>query len=46
MLSLNDLIARRQTNRILRIEFPHADGPPAQLLPQRVHAVEALSRDF
>ena len=46
MLFLQDLIARRQTNRILRLTFPHNDGPSAQLLPQRLHAVEALSRDF
>ncbi|KQV42645.1 contractile injection system protein, VgrG/Pvc8 family [Massilia sp. Root335] len=46
MLSLHDIIARRQTNRILRLTFPHDDGPAAQLLPQRLHATEALSRDF
>jgi type VI secretion system secreted protein VgrG len=46
MLSLQELIGHRQTNRILRLTFPHGDGPPAQLLPQRLHAAEALSRDF
>jgi type VI secretion system secreted protein VgrG len=46
MLSLQDLIALRQTNRILRLSFPHDDGPSAQLVPQRLHAKEALSRDF
>jgi type VI secretion system secreted protein VgrG len=46
MLSLQDLIALRQTNRILRLSFPQDDGPAAQLVPQRLHATESLSRDF
>lgn len=46
MLSLQDLLALRQTNRILRLSFPHDDGPSAQLVPQRLHATESLSRDF
>jgi type VI secretion system secreted protein VgrG len=46
MLSLQDLIALRQTNRILRLSFPHDDAPSAQLVPQRLNAKEALSRDF
>lgn len=36
----------RQHNRILRLSFPHDDGPEAQLLVNRLDAVESLSRDF
>jgi type VI secretion system secreted protein VgrG len=36
----------RQHNRILRLSFPHDDGPEAQLLVNRLDAVETLSRDF
>ncbi|MGB7195217.1 MAG: type VI secretion system Vgr family protein [Collimonas pratensis] len=36
----------RQYNRILRLSFPHNDGPQAQLLVNRLDAVESLSRDF
>ena len=43
---LSDLIQARQHNRILRLSFPHDDGPPAQLLVQRLDAVEGLSRNF
>ena len=40
------LIADRQYNRILRLSFPHDDGPKAQLLPNKLDATEYLSRDF
>lgn len=43
---LADLIDARQHNRILRLSFPHDDGPPAQMLVQRLDAVEGLSRHF
>ena len=43
---LSDLIDLRQHNRILRLSFPHDDGPPAQMLVQRLDAVEGLSRHF
>jgi type VI secretion system secreted protein VgrG len=36
----------RQHNRILRLSFPHDDGPHAQLLVNKLDAVESLSRDF
>jgi type VI secretion system secreted protein VgrG len=35
-----------QQNRLLRLHFPHDDGPGATLLPNRLDAHEALSRDF
>ncbi|NKI68178.1 type VI secretion system tip protein VgrG [Collimonas pratensis] len=35
-----------QHNRILRLSFPHNDGPDAQLLVNKLDAVESLSRDF
>ncbi|SFC33260.1 contractile injection system protein, VgrG/Pvc8 family, partial [Collimonas sp. OK412] len=44
--SLQSLIGGRQTNRILRLSFPHDDGPSAQLLVNKLDAVESLSRDF
>ncbi|WP_050808701.1 type VI secretion system Vgr family protein [Collimonas fungivorans] len=44
--SLQSLISGRQTNRILRLSFPHDDGPSAQLLVNKLDAVESLSRDF
>lgn len=36
----------RQNDRLLRLHFPANDGPAAQLLPERLEADEALSRDF
>lgn len=44
--SLSALIQGRQNNRILRLSFPHDDGPQAQLLVNKLDAVEYLSRDF
>jgi type VI secretion system secreted protein VgrG len=44
--SLSALIQGRQNNRILRLSFPHDDGPRAQLLVNKLDAVESLSRDF
>ncbi|WP_211442701.1 type VI secretion system Vgr family protein [Collimonas humicola] len=44
--SLSALIQGRQNNRILRLSFPHDDGPHAQLLVNKLNAVESLSRDF
>ena len=44
--SLRELIAERQHNRILRLSFPHGDGPASQLLVNRLEAREYLSRDF
>ena len=35
-----------QRNRILRLSFPHEDGPAAALLANRLDASESLSRDF
>ncbi|WP_425260152.1 type VI secretion system Vgr family protein [Massilia luteola] len=42
----SDLFQGRQHNRILRLSFPHDDGPPAQLLVNGLDAVEGLSRHF
>lgn len=36
----------RQHNRILRLSFPHDDGPQAQLLMNKFDAVESLLHDF
>jgi type VI secretion system secreted protein VgrG len=44
--SFSSLIRSRQHNRILRMSFPYDDGPQTVLLPNRLHAKEALSRDF
>ncbi|NKI71262.1 type VI secretion system tip protein VgrG, partial [Collimonas pratensis] len=44
--SLQSLINGRQNKRILRLSFPHDDGPQAQLLVNKLDAVENLSRDF
>ncbi len=35
-----------QHNRLLRLEFPYKDGPPAILLPNRLVAHEEVSRGF
>lgn len=43
---LQQILGRRQTNRILRLSFPNNDGPAAQLLPNKLHAQESMSRDF
>jgi type VI secretion system secreted protein VgrG len=43
---LQDLVGERQHNRLLRLSFPHADGPIAQLLVNRLHASEGMSRPF
>ena len=44
--SLHDLISDRQHNRLLRLSFPHDDGPAAQLLVNAIEAAEGLSRPF
>ncbi|HEX8611082.1 MAG TPA: contractile injection system protein, VgrG/Pvc8 family, partial [Telluria sp.] len=36
----------RQHNRIMRLAFPHGDGPDDVLLANRLEAREELSRDF
>ena len=43
---LQDLISARQHNRILRVAFPHNDGPDCELVVNRLHALESVSRDF
>lgn len=43
---LATLLHDAQHNRILRLRFPHEDGPAAVLLPNRLDGVEGLSRDF
>ncbi len=35
-----------QHNRLLRLSFPHEDGPDAMMLVNRLDAYEGLSRDF
>ncbi|WUR10965.1 type VI secretion system tip protein TssI/VgrG [[Empedobacter] haloabium] len=45
--SLQDLISGgAQNRRLLRLSFPHGDGPAAQLLVNQLDAFEAMSRDF
>lgn len=44
--SLRDLIGTPQHNRVLRLSFPHKDGPATQLLVNGLEARESLSRDF
>lgn len=44
---LADLLALRQTNRLLRIDFPRASPPDGTLLViNRLHAVESMSKDY
>jgi type VI secretion system secreted protein VgrG len=40
------LLGTAQTNRLLRLSFPHEDGPRALMLINRLDATEGLSRDF
>jgi len=44
--SLIDLAYNRQHNRILRLTFPHNDGPSSEFLVNKLEASESLSRDF
>lgn len=37
---------QRQHNRIMRLSFPHDDGPSAALLVNAIEASEGLSRPF
>lgn len=43
---LASLLNDPQHNRILRLSFPHDDGPAATLLANRLDGVESLARDF
>ncbi|RSZ55206.1 hypothetical protein EJB06_30560 [Massilia atriviolacea] len=43
---LQALIDGRQNKRLLRLSFPDNDGPAAELLVNRLDAVESLSRPF
>ncbi|WP_229477125.1 type VI secretion system Vgr family protein [Massilia rubra] len=43
---LQDLVGERQHDRLLRLSFPHDDGPFAQLLVNQLHASEGLSKPF
>ncbi len=45
-MSLQDLVANRQHNRLLRLSFPNGDGPASTLLVNRLDAYECLSRPF
>ncbi|MEO6917847.1 MAG: type VI secretion system tip protein TssI/VgrG, partial [Collimonas sp.] len=44
--TLQSLTQGRQHARMLRLEFPHQDGPQSQLLVNKLDAKEGLSRDF
>jgi type VI secretion system secreted protein VgrG len=44
--SFKELLQLRQNRRILRLAFPQGDAPQTQLLPNKLEASEALSRDF
>ncbi|AKJ29392.1 type VI secretion system Vgr family protein [Caldimonas brevitalea] len=46
LTSLAALIEGRQHARLLRLSFPNGDGPGVELLVERLHAVESLSRDY
>ncbi|WP_301261172.1 type VI secretion system Vgr family protein [Eleftheria terrae] len=46
MPTLQSLIGGRQHARLLRLSFPEGDAPQAELLVERLDAVESLSRDF
>ena len=46
MNPLQALLGDRQHARLLRLSFPHDDGPQAQLLVNKIEADEGLSRDF
>lgn len=46
MQVFQDLLQGLQTNRLLTLSFPHDDSPAAQLVPNKLHAYEAISRDF
>lgn len=43
---ISELTGGRQHDRILRLSFPHGDGPASPLLVNRLDAVESLSRPF
>ncbi|MEC5159445.1 MULTISPECIES: type VI secretion system Vgr family protein [unclassified Janthinobacterium] len=43
---LQEMISARQRSRILRLAFPNNDGPPFELVVNKLNAVESLSRDF
>ncbi|MFC0135888.1 hypothetical protein CR105_01010 [Massilia eurypsychrophila] len=43
---LRDFIRARQNNRILRLSFPHGDGPQCEFVVEALEASEGLSRDF
>jgi type VI secretion system secreted protein VgrG len=45
-LTLKDILLDRQHGRILRLAFPHDDGPKSELLVNKLDATEGLSRDF
>ena len=44
--NLWELVSARQHNRILRMAFPNNDGPECELVINKLHAVESLSREF
>ncbi|MFM9437179.1 type VI secretion system secreted protein VgrG [Janthinobacterium sp. CG_23.3] len=44
--SLTDLVRARQNNRILRLSFPHNDGPRCEFVVNKLDALESMSRDF
>lgn len=45
-MNLMDLASHRQHNRLLRLSFPHDDGPSLVLLVNKLDAYEGLSRPF
>ncbi|WP_238947804.1 type VI secretion system Vgr family protein [Caldimonas brevitalea] len=46
MSRLRALIEGRQHARLLLLSFPNGDAPTAELLVERLHAAESLSRDY
>jgi len=45
-MNLLDLVNNRQETRLLRLSFPHNDGPSTPLLVNKLDAFEGLSRPF
>lgn len=46
LADMDRLFDERQHRRILRLSFPHEDGPDAWLVASALHAIECMSRDF
>ncbi|GGC00656.1 hypothetical protein [Pseudoduganella buxea] len=45
-MNLMDLVMNRQHKRLLQLSFPNEDGPPGELLVNRLEASEGMSCPF